>query len=776
MSTTIDKLNSLIDQFNELTSKSVESLNTNHQLSLEWHQIQNKLIEDEHRIEELQTKYENSSIFLQHLTSLSLRSEFLESQLHDTENQKCKSITATKNQGLKEFKEWKQQNLNWRTTETTFENLTMEYQYLTEQLKIANDDVEDEFISPSMVNSTFDTSDEVSANNNEDSLFSNIIEDSDLSNSTLDDILERTPVQQATQEQKKRRLMKKESFLTIPYNQPVFEIPDADLTPIRGFNIDSRRQSLTNSGLVKKKQNQRMTSAGLHIIEEHIDELPNQQLEYNEIGEEEEEKEALQLQNQKIASKVYHHKRHISLPDTPNVEFILQTVTDETPVDRVSSDWLTTSTKSTSSTTNNNSFESQNLRHFASYDTGLNKSKRKFDLEGFQFLEKLSRGESSIPRIADIEAEYTQSSSPLSTIKHSYINDDEDDENNYEEEHDDDVDGKPSMDLKLISSDIESEENFGVEDVTPFVFDTSQKPLLRKSNSHESIFSTYRSNLRQEPSPSFTTTRACPTTDLKAQTLKWLTPNQPVVSSYSASSVGSEVVVQPTRPIQFRSNSTTKDMLNSVVNRSSPTIAVGSSSFSSIQRSKSIPTTIPVSQTPTTPLSMSWLPSSLFYSNTDDEINLQSSVQPMQPEDSPSLFSSSSKSNWLANLLPNTSMVMSETGKLIGQPSSYQPTEEIITHKPNQLKKQQIKTDIKKKSNTNNNRSNSNNNKVRNSHLFKKVDRTVSFSGSHSTMFLGKNGNKIIRHGPGSGMNDSSVLSSRVSHSALRDALDSSFS
>ncbi|KAH3660071.1 hypothetical protein OGAPHI_007276 [Ogataea philodendri] len=79
--------------------------------------------------------------------------------------------------------------------------------------------------------------------------------------------------------------------------------------------------------------------------------------------------------------------------------------------------------------------------------------------------------------------------------------------------------------------------------------------------------------------------------------------------------------------------------------------------------------------------------------------------------------------NWIANLIPNSSLITSETGRIIGQPAA---------------------------------------------HTF---PRSLSRNGAHSTMVINRTG-RMVHHGSGSALGD--VLTTRVSHAALRDALQSS--
>ncbi|GME96185.1 unnamed protein product [[Candida] boidinii] len=65
-------------------------------------------------------------------------------------------------------------------------------------------------------------------------------------------------------------------------------------------------------------------------------------------------------------------------------------------------------------------------------------------------------------------------------------------------------------------------------------------------------------------------------------------------------------------------------------------------------------------------------------------------------------------------------------------------------------------------------------NPTRNSTNFGNGQNLGSFTGSHSTLYLTKNGNKVVQHGAASSMNNH-VLSTRVSHNSLKEALDSSF-
>ncbi|GMF07601.1 unnamed protein product [[Candida] boidinii] len=143
MSINDNRIINIIDKFQKLTEKSTRELQINSQLNLKLNNSKTKLLTNENKIDELITKSANLDIFLEHLTSLILRSEFLESQLNNFERSIIDNSTiysSTKDESFDGslLDPNKKLHLDWRTTQTTYENLCLEYKYLSDQIKLAN--------------------------------------------------------------------------------------------------------------------------------------------------------------------------------------------------------------------------------------------------------------------------------------------------------------------------------------------------------------------------------------------------------------------------------------------------------------------------------------------------------------------------------------------------------------------------------------------------------------------------------------------------------------
>lgn len=387
----MSRIDSLIGRLEELTRASECQLERNRGLSDDLHDLQKQMLEKEYKIEELSTRFDNSQIFLQHLASLNLRSEFLEKQLQSLETDTEVSISATSNHGIKEFRQWKENNLNWRTAETTYENLSLEYQYLSQQLKIANDysDFFDKkqvsqvppkpvrFVNPnaqrrhvSFGRARPGRTPSETTYSTEESLFS-----TDEQSSTVESII--TPVVNTP----KRRLMKMESFLTIPYEQQNVRVQNDLSNPaLKGFHIGQRQVSSNadNTSNASNASNAGNTNRQftLPVLTEE-DEEDDGDDEKDEVETETETEIDTEFEDFNFTPRLRH------FTSMPGVE--------ESPV--------------------------KDLRHFASHDTGLHRPKR-YDLKDFTFAENMP-----------VTDQATVASTPsVTTIKHSNIDDDDDDD------------------------------------------------------------------------------------------------------------------------------------------------------------------------------------------------------------------------------------------------------------------------------------------------------------------------------------------------------------
>ncbi|VEU23096.1 DEKNAAC104189 [Brettanomyces naardenensis] len=758
----MSSLDDLIGQMRGLTRRSNQQLVANQHLSAELHDMQTLIVSKESRIEELSTRYENSQIFLQHLASLSLRCDFLEKQLANLEvaSLSANPISATRNLGLNEFRQWKENSLNWRTVETTYDNLRLEYEYLTGQLRDANTDETSNSLNCVGSSTSVDSPTSTSHFPTSDaSIFSSIQDTTASSTEILD------PPSPSLHPHK-RKLLKMESFLAIPYDQQTVETPNELPNPsLKHFRISSLNGDRQNDEFEKTDS----ISPRLPVLDEMSEETESDE-----------------------ESSPIAHRRHNSLPGTPVLPASFYG-------DRI--DALDGSKKGQpiSPPTDLSWFfggrglkskpyqAKATLRHCFSHSTGLNRRHDKFNLKDFTF-EENERKDTIMESEKECEVSISSlgphaSHAPsLTTVKHSHMDgevesfsvklDEEDNESSYGEEEAEVVElegnvEEESINVQWNKNDLvehleelerldvpeqklepvqakqqpsnprpswnpgeilrreealrreteDAERNFRAsvaqqnsshqQHFNPFLL-----PPIRKSHSHESIFDKY-----QEVSEKTSYIRD---QDLKTQTLKWLKPSLPVVAS------SNEVIQRPDgKQDQPESVCSSFRRLGADTANNGDESAerpfIGGLSWI-FDREKPISRPEPQLHHQ---LSMSL--------TSQKEAAIASSATKPIDIIPPSPISSST--NWWSSIIPNSALITSETGKLIDQPAARSLAE--------------------------------NSGKA----LFRNLGRTAP-NGAYSTMVIGRNGSRMIRHGYGSDFNDN-VLSSRVSHAALREALES---
>ncbi|QPG74242.1 hypothetical protein FOA43_001567 [Brettanomyces nanus] len=720
---TIDQL---IDQLGILTQRSEQQLNSNEQISSQLHTLQSQIIDREYTIEELAAKHENSQIFLQHLASLSLRCDFLDKQLTGLEGSSHTdtSISATCNLGLKEFKDWKENSLNWMTAETTYENLSLEYNYLIKQLNIANKRYEGYRNGDNVINSE-DASDlpaSTSATDiSTDSLFSS--KQTSLvtnSSSSFSEVLPRAP---------KRRLLKMESFLSIPYEQEgIYQIKSDDSSRplLKQFRIPS----------IVLENNERAAAAnGAPLKLREASNLP--------VLHESEYEESFQSR--------CHLKHHISLPETVNVpetmctaESTLKTIdieekdTDNSTKPGKTSDlsWFFDHLDAKSQPC----MPKETLRHFVSYDTGLKRSSSKhFNFNDFSFIGDVDLTNDTTELRYD-KSSVIDSSQSITTVKHSHIDEEAVGMTASSMNSDDSYGHEEVLPVDFLSPQSQSSslgETQIYENIDTYIANLKKKDIerkLHKSRSHDSIFNDYGKNDRGRVSH-------LRNTDLKAQTLKWLKPCVPIVSPSDASFQ---------RP---------------VVEKSEPVITV-SSSFRKLKlETNPINTTAATSAFPwffksephtkqEAPVHPQQLRHQMSMSLTSRKEMASSTTTPIDIVASGS-YVPQSHNHWWESIIPDSAMITSETGKLIGQPAARSLANNTGTGASMNHSALSCSTSFEPRR-----------------LVLNKIMGRITPNGSYSTMLIGGNGRKIIRHGYGSDFH-TNVLSSRVSHAALREALES---
>ncbi|KAG0688696.1 hypothetical protein C6P40_000610 [Pichia californica] len=711
-----------IDLLNK-DSKSILSQNQHLQKRLE--DLNKQLQYKDAELYNVETRLENLDIFEQHLTSLNLRCEFLDKQVsnlenkhrftHHTTQQSFPSLSNnnTPLNGMREFKDRSCTNPNsikieWRTTETTLENLCTEFNYLKDQLNIANNHsgMDTSIVEDSSILSRSATdrsvsifSDQEAPSMDDDYNTSNILKIKSISGPSSSSISNTSSKKSI---QGKKKLLKMESFLNFADNmesQLENINTENDIVPLRGFNINTMNENplcekITDNKKIKIKGKQSIKNMKKKleivdlpsIIEEEIhpscDNVNNNQdHDSDEIETEDDEYHELS-----IAYDSRFNRRHNSLPENSSLDG------------------------------NNIIFSSdESIRHFTSYDTGLNSrfNHKNYDVTDFLFSKPAQMEDN----------QHISSSSPYSTFKASYI----DDESYYEDRN---LINYNQLNSKLQTSllpDSDSDESYGDENATPLLLKKESQLSLYKCNSHESIFSTINNSksinrfpLREK------------NLDLKAQTMKWLKPNMPLVSS------STQPFVQSLK-VSVNSNAH-NDILNILgVNKDS-----NSNITTPIKSSaSSIRDTTLISQNNLTP--------NREYSSSPMLIN-KSNDSPIR-----NVINNSDGhlSSWFSSFIPNSAFTNPEIGKFIGQPSGKNINE----------------TNIKNKSNSYNCRYKTGENaSVLTPVNFRKV--RTNFNGPSSSLTIKKNGEKIITHGYGSGFNNKNVISSRVSHGALREALE----
>ena len=671
----------------------------------------------------LETRLENLDIFEQHLTSLNLRCEFLDKQVSNLESKQRVSpplinsnlhlAKMTANSGLKGFKDRSSLYIEWRTTETTFENLCTEFKYLKEQLSIANNQTrldsshDDSLLSHSSTNRSASLFSETEIPSMDDACSSLVIV------STKDHSTSKYVGTDLNLQAKKKKLLKMESFLNFTDTNSNNKESNAEeeshnIGPLRGFNINTIHDNPLFEGnfSIHADGKENIAKPELHLgkaptrpIKKKLDlvSLPciaeenrsfpgvNNRIERENVTFEHHDLDIVKDNDcHQISGQCDQksHRRYSSLPETSSLD-------------------------------GNNlilAFD-ESVRHFTSYETGLNSkyaSHKKFNISDFLFVKpnepRNRSGQNSMNQM-EFRDPCMISSSPFSTFKASYIDDESfyggpDDNNKFSTQ----CVNSPHIDS---DSDSDSDESYGDENATPLILKKESKLSLYKCKSHESIFSTMAINTRDFPMRERNL-------DLKAQTMKWLKPNNPTVSFSTQPFVTSNNVAL--------NNNAHDDIIN--ILHSGANIDT-----------ESDPQT-PTRTQPESPKSS--IPSNIF-----------SSPMPIKSNESQEFNNGSDGiSSWFSNFIPNSAFTNPEVGKLIGKPSAKN------LEVKNSLSRSRGKPTSFTLTPIN----------------FRKV--RTNFNGPSSSLTINKNGERIISHGYGSSFNNS-VISSRISHGALRDALES---
>ncbi|CDK26899.1 unnamed protein product [Kuraishia capsulata CBS 1993] len=607
------------------------------------------LTEQESEMEDLTDQLDKSTLFAQELAALNLRSEFFEAQLSLLEAHTAVNFAR----GPDAYNDWKDRSLNWRTTETTLDNLELEYRYLMNQYKQYGNFKNTGGSQKCELDRDSDVHHESSyANTSVDSVFS-----VDVSTNT----------ENTTHDVQMRPIRCKGGLNSISSALPQGAI-----------------QALPNQGILLPPFDGASTPAK-EIKPQHL-------------------KKYASLSH--LNKTTGNRKRFESFfPDDFSTSFEVTFDEDDCDYDRPPNrDHNTAETSINAHQTP--------LRHFLSYDTALSqKQTLNLTLEDLKFSRK------------------TVASSPDSQV--SLIKDSQDDFDNPSEPEDYGEDAK--------TFDVHQE-------ILP------EKCPLKRSASYESVF---QKGFQKD----FPTPRE-PVLDLKKQTIKWLDIFHTPVSGLAAqntvnATIKSRETAFPFTPTSsatttattITNHQTSKELLSSVVGSSHSKTSSGIFPFFShpstpeiTQRIESETDTGPSSNPPEASSPAIPIPHS-----RDSRSSVHSMRRPSLASRG-SFMTSQQYSQWsmlFAKLNPQSIIpgsAYSEVGKPIHGPSlRATPTVHHDSH-------------------------------------FKGVkrfeDTPSTFNGSHSTITIGPNHSKIVRHGLSSDLHKH-VVASRVSYAALRDALDS---
>lgn len=794
-STTVDRL---ISHTRSMTKRSRLVQSINEDLCLQMDQLQLHVIQKEDTIEELHTRLENTNIFLRHLTSLELRCDFLEKQIAHLEGEdasaKDSEILATRNLGLHEFRMWKENNINRKTVETTLENLAREYDYLTEQLQQANQACatkEDEDEGRTNVSSVDDTYTETS---NDASIFSTL-NDSNASSSSIEitnagcnNYNEQGSVgrwkkcQKPQKNEKKRHLLKMESFLTIPYEQKIVQNKPRDVEKpyLKHFKISS----LQSGGSSRTKSGPRIVSTSTTVSEASFPprssgkwHLPILNVAAEDSETEENDKTLTEDYQSTVAEDTssfigslcsctphYTHRRHLSMPgtnempelifgdaegnsknaftevSTGNIQGYIHQPNGEEKADsqRLDFKWLLRKKRD-----QDNEFlgTSQGvLRHFVSQDTGLNlihrggkigrsnigdfmRPKISCDEDSYEqgyasddsYGEEVARPlilesveEESDPYYAEGNSHYVEGNS-------LYLEGDSEEDPHHLKKDTNHVNKKNPQYSDDQHNSAETPP-IRFKDDTGIIIPCKAAATIRKSHSHESIFDDYQ--MEQEKHR-----LEMQSMDLKSQTLKWLKPCTPVISSTRETVRGRGEIMPKSRSAFCRSNEETS--ANMDCQKQAET-----SGDTKKCHMEADTRNIPQATKQIAPIAIS-LPNRGLGRKTGSTLTAECLTS-----------ASTKRSRWWQSMIPNSAIVVAETGTLINRRAS----RSLATNCSSSYKSNRFASSFLR-------------------------PQAANMNGSFSTMVIGHNGSRMISHGFGSEFN-SSVVSSEVNQDDLQDALE----
>lgn len=132
------QVESIADRILQKSSNAISKIEENIKLTTSLRKSNTLLSEIDTKIDDLTNNLQQYQFYLSQLSSLLIRSEFFEAQLNMLEAHNQLNSLRSSN-GMPNLSDWRDKDLNWRTTEATLDNLYLEYQYLTKHMQELSD-------------------------------------------------------------------------------------------------------------------------------------------------------------------------------------------------------------------------------------------------------------------------------------------------------------------------------------------------------------------------------------------------------------------------------------------------------------------------------------------------------------------------------------------------------------------------------------------------------------------------------------------------------------
>jgi len=652
------ELDAIADRILHKSKNVISKIEQNIELTSSLRQSNSLISKIDAKIDGLTSNLQQYQYYLSQLNSLLIRSEYFEAQLNMLEAHNRLDSLRSSN-GMPGLNDWKDKDLNWRTTEATLENLYLEYQYLTKQMEQLSDpQLFDSFIFSQHAKQLESQQDPIIEPPHQPTLQDKF--DNELMN------LKPIRCISKTQERQRRRSMdwkKKKPIAQIPKPQLSHTNLQNLPTPETSFDTTFNHSTTTNYVDITETDLQSPTST--------FQKVP--------------------IPRRRSSNQANKHTRCASLPESV-VSNMLETLRFTSVVDADDNSHGMTKDRKFS------------LRHFISHDTGLktkcSNEEEEEDVKDSEFL-----------------------NSPVSIELESYLRE------HVKRDHKVNEAVEEQEDERFVKESQEIEEA-DEEDVTVF------EHKLNRSNSCDSIFSSMK------PTPYVQR-------DNTQQTMDWMKKFAKPHGSYAKESNVTTISINNLSPSV---SSPSRQALSNLVSQNSlhtPT-SKPTNRFPYLFTAKK-PSPLATTSTATTTASCDQatattsIPTSKRQLSVDDSSSyhsFESSYSNSQQHKQWSLLLNKFKPK---NLIPSSNLVTSEVGKPIGkaQPIPITPTNSNIAYK----------------------------------HRVSANPLTAGdkIKGSFSTLTIGPNGSRHVQHGHSSTLGQSMVLSSKISHAALKDAIDSDF-